>query len=77
MLSWKIEVESMTNLTINILVRLATVVYVLIQYPHKKITITKSLVQRGSCRELLLMSVNSSSSAAAQMLAKVGAESAR
>jgi hypothetical protein len=33
----KIEVESMTNLTINSLVRLATVVYVLIQYPHKKI----------------------------------------
>jgi hypothetical protein len=36
------KVDSMTNLTIKSLVRLATVVYVLIQYPHKKITVTKS-----------------------------------
>jgi hypothetical protein len=37
MSSRKIEVESMRNLTINSLVRLATVVYVFIQYPHKKL----------------------------------------
>jgi hypothetical protein len=42
MSSREIEVESMTKLTINSLVRLATVVYVFIQYPHKKITVTKS-----------------------------------
>jgi hypothetical protein len=38
----KIKVESMANLTINSLVRLATVVDVLKQYPHKKIRVTKS-----------------------------------
>jgi hypothetical protein len=32
----------MTNLTINSLVRLDTVVYVFIKYPHKKITVMKS-----------------------------------
>jgi hypothetical protein len=37
MSSRKIEVESMTNLTRNSLVRLATVVYIFIQYPHKKL----------------------------------------
>jgi hypothetical protein len=36
------NVESMTNLTINSLVKLATIVYVLIQYPHEKIRVTKS-----------------------------------
>jgi hypothetical protein len=35
MSSRKIKVESMTNLTMNSLVILATVVYVLIQYPKK------------------------------------------
>jgi hypothetical protein len=42
MSSRKIKVESMSNLTVNSLVRLATVVFVPIQYPHKKIRITKS-----------------------------------
>jgi hypothetical protein len=49
MSSRKIEVESLTNLTINSLVRLATVVYVFVQYPHKKITVTKSC---GADREV-------------------------
>jgi hypothetical protein len=41
MSSRKKEVKSMTNLTINSLVRLA-IVYVFIPYPHEKITVTKS-----------------------------------
>ena len=45
----KIKVGSMTDLTIN---RLATVVNVLIQYPHKKIRVTQSC---GTERKLKIM----------------------